>query len=76
LANLIVLNINASRRLAILSVLSHRLKTSGGGNASFDKEMLNRLDQIEKLPAEEKQRIYHFMDLIIRDHAAKKAYSS
>jgi len=47
-----------------------------GENASFDKEMLNRLDHIEKLPKEEKQRIYHFMDLIIRDHAAKKAYSS
>jgi hypothetical protein len=47
-----------------------------GENASFDKEKLNRLDQIEKLPDEEKQRIYHFMDLIISDHAAKKAYSS
>ena len=47
-----------------------------GQHAAYDKEMVKRLDQIEHLPAEEKQRIYHFMDLIIRDHATKKAYSS
>jgi transcriptional regulator with XRE-family HTH domain len=45
-----------------------------GLNAAFDKEMINRLENIENLPQEEKERIFHFMDLIIRDHKAKQAY--
>lgn len=45
-------------------------------HAAYDKEMVIRLDQIEELPEEEKQRNYHFMDLITRDHTAKKAYSN
>jgi hypothetical protein len=43
------------------------------------REPLSRIAQQElrneeKLPAEEKQRIYHFMDLIMRNHNAKTAY--
>lgn len=44
-------------------------------NASYDKEMVKRLDELEHLPADEKQRIYHYMDLIIRDYKTKKTYS-
>jgi len=47
-----------------------------GLNASYDKEMIKRLDEMENLPLEEKQRIYHFIDLIIRDNKAKQAYNS
>lgn len=46
-----------------------------GMNASFDKKMLQRLEDVENLPEEERQRIFHFIDLIIRDTKAKKAYS-
>ena len=46
-----------------------------GLNASFDKETIKRLEDMEKLPLEEKQRIFHYIDLIIRDHKAKQAYS-
>lgn len=44
-------------------------------NASFDKEALCRLEEMEKLPGEEKQRIFHFIDLIVRDFKAKQAYA-
>lgn len=47
-----------------------------GLNASYDKEMVKRLDEIEHLPVDEKQRIYYFMDLIIRDHKTKAAYAT
>jgi len=47
-----------------------------GLNAAFDKETLNRLEEMEKLPSEERQRIFHYMDLIIRDYKAKQAYSN
>lgn len=46
-----------------------------GVNASFDKEMIKRLENIENLPFNEKERIFHFIDLIIRDNKAKQAYS-
>ncbi len=36
-------------------------------NAAFDKEMIKRLENVESLPLEEKDRIFHFIDLIIRD---------
>ncbi len=46
-----------------------------GQNATFDKEMVKRLDQVESLPDQEKKRIFDYMDLIIRDYKTKTAYS-
>ena len=46
-----------------------------GLNANYDKETVKCLDDIESLPEEEKQRIFHYMDLIIRDYKAKRAYN-
>ncbi len=69
-------SIEAAKKIANAFGVSLDFLVGEGENANFDKEMVNRLDQIEKLPEEEKQRIYHFMDLIIRDHTAKKAYSN
>ena len=45
-------------------------------NAAFDKEIINRLENVENLPQEEKNRIFHFIDLIIRDHKAGQAYAN
>lgn len=47
-----------------------------GLNASYDKETIKRLDELEKLPTAEKTKIFEYIDLIIRDHKTKKAYSS
>ena len=47
-----------------------------GPNASYDKDMIQRLDELETLPEDEKQRIFHYMDLIIRDYKTKKTYNS
>jgi hypothetical protein len=44
-------------------------------NAAYDKEMVKRLDELEHLPDDEKQRIFHYMDLIIRHYKTKKTYS-
>lgn len=46
-----------------------------GVNANYNKEMLKRLDELEKLPDEEKNIIYYFMDLIIRDYKTKSTYA-
>lgn len=45
-----------------------------GLNAAFDKETLKRLENMEKLPEEERKCIFHYMDLIICDYKAKQAY--
>ena len=47
-----------------------------GLNASYDKEMIKRLDELEVLPLEEKQRIFQYIDLIIRDFKTKRTYST
>ncbi len=43
-----------------------------GLNAAYDKEMVKRLDELGSLPADEKKRIFDYMDLIIRDYKTKK----
>ena len=47
-----------------------------GKNAQFDLEMLRRLEDIEELPQENKDRIFYLIDLIIRDYKASKVYGS
>lgn len=47
-----------------------------GANASYDKEMIKRLEEVENLPPLEKDRIFHFIDLIIRDFKTSRAYAS
>ena len=46
-----------------------------GQNANYDKEMVTRLDQVESLPNQDKQRIFDYMDLVIRNYKTKAAYS-
>lgn len=46
-----------------------------GINAAHDKRMLTRLEDIEGLDPEDKARIFHYIDLIIRDAKTRKAYS-
>ncbi len=47
-----------------------------GQNANYDKDMVKRLDELERLPSDEKQRVFYFMDLVIRDFKPKQAYDS
>lgn len=46
-----------------------------GLNATYDKEMVQRLDELESLPELEKQQVFQYMDLVIRDYKTKKAYA-
>ena len=40
-----------------------------------DRKTLSRIEEIEKLATEDKDKIYYFIDMAIRDAKAKKAYS-
>ena len=46
-----------------------------GPNATFDKEMIKRLDDLEVLPKEEKLKIFDYIDLVIRDFKTSRAYA-
>ena len=43
-------------------------------NAILDKELLKRLEDIESLTKEDKDKIYYFIDMAVRDAKARQAY--
>jgi transcriptional regulator with XRE-family HTH domain len=45
-------------------------------NVAFDRRTLKRLEEIETLSEEDKDKLYYFIDMAIRDAKAKQAYSS
>jgi len=48
------------------------------GNASTvvkDKKILERIEAIADMPADNQNQIFNVIDALIRDHKAKKAYS-
>lgn len=46
-----------------------------GKNATFDHKTLQRLEEMEQLSEQDKQKIFDYLDLIIRDNKTRKAYS-
>jgi transcriptional regulator with XRE-family HTH domain len=47
-----------------------------GLNASYDKEMIHRLEEMESLPRDEKIKIFDYMDMVVRDNKARQAYAT
>jgi hypothetical protein len=60
----------------------HALQLEGKyGNEStdkmvLDKKMVKRKEEIEALPEKEKEKIFDYIDLVIRDIKIKKAHAS
>ncbi len=48
----------------------------GGDNTIIDKELLQKIKDIESFTEEEKIKIYDLLDMAIGYHKGKKAYSS
>ncbi len=42
----------------------------------FDKKTLKRMEEIENLPEKEKEKIFEYIDLVIRDVKIKKAHAA
>ena len=62
----------------MVSIGEHIIQLRKAKNWSQDelaKEMVKRLDEPESLPVDEKQRILHYMDLIISDYKTKRTYN-
>lgn len=43
-------------------------------NASYDKETIKRIEELEQLPQQEKNKVFEYIDLIVRDFKTKQAY--
>lgn len=41
-----------------------------------DKKMINRLEDVKKLPEKEREKIFEYIDLIVRDVKIKKAHAA
>jgi transcriptional regulator with XRE-family HTH domain len=46
----------------------------GSNSAVLDKSLLKRLEDIERLNQDDKDKIYYFIDMAVRDAKAKQAY--
>lgn len=46
----------------------------GAKNAVLNKELLKRLEDIESLPDDDKDKIYYLIDMALRDAKARQTY--
>jgi len=63
----------ASKIADVLNVTVDYLLT--GNNMMVDKKLLKRMEDIEALPTEEKEKVYYFIDMALSHHKAKKAFA-
>lgn len=69
-------SIDAAKKVADAFGVSLDYLVGEGINASFDKKNLSRLQDIEKLDSDTKEKIYFVIDNIIQNVKAKKAFAS
>lgn len=48
----------------------------GSDKMVLDKKLMKRIEDIEALPEKEKEKIFDYIDLVIRDVKIKKAHAS
>ena len=41
----------------------------------LDKKLMKRMEDVEALPTEEKDKVYYFIDMALSHHKAKKAFA-
>lgn len=47
----------------------------GSGKIVLDKKLIKRIEDIEALPTEEKDKVYYFIDMALSHHKAKIAFA-
>ncbi len=47
----------------------------GSDKMVLDKKLIKRIEDIEALPVEEKDKVYYFIDMALSHHKAKKAFA-
>ena len=44
--------------------------------ARFDQALLDRIEALDQLPRPDKEKIYYFIDVVVRDAKARAAYAA
>ena len=57
-------------------LLSHSLYNLGSDKMVLDKQLMKRIEEIEALPETEKEKIFDYIDLVIRDTKIKRAHAA
>jgi len=68
-------SIDAAKKIADAFGVSLDYLVGEGVNASFDKKTFKRLQDIHKLDADIQEKLFFFIDTVIRDTKARKAYA-
>lgn len=63
----------AAKTADVLNVTVDYLLT--GNSMMVDKKLLNRMEDIEAIPQEEKEKVYYFIDMALSHHKAKNAFA-
>jgi len=69
-------SIDFAKRIADALGVSLDYLVGEGINAHFDKKTLQRIQDIEKLDEDTKEKVYFLIDNIIQNTKAKKAFNS
>jgi transcriptional regulator with XRE-family HTH domain len=67
-------SLDAAKKLADSLEVSLDYLVGEGINSKFDKKNMKRLQDIEKLDGETKDKMFFFIDMVLRDSKAKQAY--
>jgi transcriptional regulator with XRE-family HTH domain len=68
-------SIEAAKKIADAFGVSLDYLVGEGMNANFDKKTLKRLQDIHKLDNDTQEKLFFFIDTVIRDNKARKAYA-
>jgi transcriptional regulator with XRE-family HTH domain len=69
-------SIEAAKKISDAFGVSLDYLVGEGVNASFDKKTLKRLQDIHKLDPDTQEKLFFFIDTVLRDNKARKAYAS
>ncbi|MEO0728727.1 MAG: XRE family transcriptional regulator, partial [Bacteroidota bacterium] len=69
-------SIEAAKKIADAFEVSLDFLVGEGQHASFDKKTLKRLELIESLDDNTKDKMWFFIDTVLRDAQARQAYAS
>ena len=69
-------SVDAAKKIADAFEVSLDYLVGEGVNASFDKQTVQRLQQIQTMDDDSKSSLFSIIDAVIRDYKTRKAYAS
>ena len=68
-------SIDTAKKIADALEVTIDFLIGGSKQAAFDRKTLDRIEEIERLQPDEKEKVYYLLDVIIRDSKARQAYA-